>query len=566
MDSTYGNDMETASGDGPIVRFRDLVTVGEDAAARHLIGSDIDTGERVAIVVARPLADASPGVARAHADARIAAAQRAVAEPVEGMAPVRAVGRTPGGHPFSVSALGDGKLGGELLADEEGVPTDRAIEILLGAARALASAHAAGRSHGSIGPNFLIVGADGGVSLHGFGIAMPLDRQAVVGDEMAALARRDDVRALARMGRALFSDGRRTGRRMGVGVPAAVAALIARAESADPTLTARELALGLEDAAHERGAGPFGTDGEGVVIPAASAYDSSRWTEGRRPMARIAVAVAAALALLLLFGDFVRRASGDPEPVRTAQGAQPAVPSEELGAVYDSLAPDTAPSAPAATRPLAPPRGGVRQAERDASPAPSAPPPANVPGRASDASRKDAVLGAIPAGAVVRLLSGERVCTNTHAPGDRFPATVAAAVESADGAVLPAGSSAMVEVTSVDRSESADDPASIGLRVRQVTADGVAYPIVATIASASVEQGATASRASDAGKVVGGAVAGAILGQVLGGDTRSTVIGAATGAAAGTAIALGTRDRAGCIPHGGAIAIRLERPLRIPVP
>jgi hypothetical protein len=175
----------------------------------------------------------------------------------------------------------------------------------------------------------------------------------------------------------------------------------------------------------------------------------------------------------------------------------------------------------------------------------------------------EGTLATIPAGTNISLTSGERVCTNTHKPGDKFTATVAEAVMGSNGAVIPAGARAVVQVTSVDQSENVSDPARIGLVVQQIVVDGKAYPVDATITSASVEQVRTASKGSDAKKVIGGAVAGAILGQVLGKDTKSTVIGAATGAAAGTAIAMGTGDHAGCIPAGGAIAIRLNSPTQV---
>ncbi|HEU4563006.1 MAG TPA: hypothetical protein VFS05_00100 [Gemmatimonadaceae bacterium] len=169
----------------------------------------------------------------------------------------------------------------------------------------------------------------------------------------------------------------------------------------------------------------------------------------------------------------------------------------------------------------------------------------------------------IPAGTTITLSSGSRVCTNTHKAGDKFTATVTEAVSGANGAVIPAGATAVVQVTSVKRSENVNDPAQIGLVVQRISMDGKSYPVDATIASAQVDRVRESTRGNDAKKVVGGAVAGAILGQVLGKDTKSTVIGAATGAAAGTAVAMGTADYAGCIPQGGTIKIRLNTPATI---
>lgn len=172
-------------------------------------------------------------------------------------------------------------------------------------------------------------------------------------------------------------------------------------------------------------------------------------------------------------------------------------------------------------------------------------------------------MASIGAGTTISLRSGARVCTNTHKPGDRFTATVTNAVQGSNGAVIPAGATAVVQVTSVERSENANDPARLGLVVQSVRFEGKTYPIDASITSVATETQRESTRGDDAKKVIGGAIAGAVIGQILGKDTKSTVIGAATGAAAGTAIAMGTGDYAGCIPNGGNITIRLNSPAQI---
>lgn len=172
-------------------------------------------------------------------------------------------------------------------------------------------------------------------------------------------------------------------------------------------------------------------------------------------------------------------------------------------------------------------------------------------------------VASIGAGTTIALRSGARVCTNTHKPGDKFTATVTNAVQGSNGAVIPAGATAVVQVTSVERSENANDPARMGLVVQSVRFEGKTYPLDASITNVATETQRESTRGDDAKKVIGGAIAGAVLGQILGKDTKSTVIGAATGAAAGTAIAMGTGDYAGCIPDGGNITIRLNSPAQI---
>ena len=172
-------------------------------------------------------------------------------------------------------------------------------------------------------------------------------------------------------------------------------------------------------------------------------------------------------------------------------------------------------------------------------------------------------VATIAAGTTISLRSSERVCTNTKRPGDKFTATVTSAVQGSGGAVIPAGATAVVQVTSVERSENVNDPARLGLVVQSVRVNGKTYPIDASITSVATETQRESTRRDDAKKVIGGAIAGAVIGQILGKDTKSTVIGAATGAAAGTAIAMGTGDYAGCIPDGGNITIRLNSPAQI---
>ena len=172
-------------------------------------------------------------------------------------------------------------------------------------------------------------------------------------------------------------------------------------------------------------------------------------------------------------------------------------------------------------------------------------------------------VSSIGAGTTIALSSGARVCTNTHKPGDKFTATVTNAVQGSNGAVIPAGATAVVQVTSVERSENANDPARIGLVVQSVRFNGKTYPIDASITSVATETQRESTKKDDAKKVIGGAIAGAVIGQILGKDTKSTVIGAATGAAAGTAVAMGTGDYAGCIPSGGNITVKLNSAAQI---
>ena len=170
----------------------------------------------------------------------------------------------------------------------------------------------------------------------------------------------------------------------------------------------------------------------------------------------------------------------------------------------------------------------------------------------------EAALGTIAAGSTVNLASGSRICTNTNHVGDRFNATVTEAVSGSNGAVIPAGATATVEVTALKRSENANDNVTMGLRVVSFTFGGRTYPVSATTSYAKVDKVRNEPKAKDAQKVAVGAAVGGILGQVIGKNTKGTVIGAAAGAAVGAGAAAATANYEGCVPSGGRITVTLN--------
>ena len=175
-------------------------------------------------------------------------------------------------------------------------------------------------------------------------------------------------------------------------------------------------------------------------------------------------------------------------------------------------------------------------------------------GTASGAGR----VGTIPAGSEIHLASGSRVCTNTNKVGDRFNASVTSAVQGSNGAVIPAGATATVEVTELKRSENANDNVVMGFRVVSVSFGGHTYPVSATTSYAQVAKIKNQPKGKDVQKVVGGAAIGAIAGQILGKSTKATVIGAAAGGAAGAAAAAATANYEGCVNSGGRITATLN--------
>ncbi len=211
-----------------------------------------------------------------------------------------------------------------------------------------------------------------------------------------------------------------------------------------------------------------------------------------------------------------------------------------------------------------PPRTPARTTPRPTTPeTPTTTASGNTVTRGSSGSERS--LGSIPAGSEINLASNSRICTNTNRVGQRFSATVSNSVEGSNGAVIPAGATATVEITELNRSENINDPVRMGFRVVSVTFGGRTYPISATTTYANVDRVKNQPKSKDVQKVVGGAAVGAIIGQILGKDTKSTVIGAATGAAAGTAAAATTSNYEGCVPSGGRITITLDNATSVQV-
>src|ERR1700687_1684515 len=171
--------------------------------------------------------------------------------------------------------------------------------------------------------------------------------------------------------------------------------------------------------------------------------------------------------------------------------------------------------------------------------------------------------GMIASGSEISLYSGQRVCTNTYAVGDRFTASVAESVQGSNGVAIPAGATAVIEVTALKRSENANDNIAMEFVVRSIAFNGTTYPVSSTGTSAQVDKVRNGDASNDARKVATGAVIGAIAGQIFGHHTKSTVIGAATGAAAGAVVAGATGKYDGCVPNGGRISLKLTQPMTV---
>jgi len=181
----------------------------------------------------------------------------------------------------------------------------------------------------------------------------------------------------------------------------------------------------------------------------------------------------------------------------------------------------------------------------------------------SSSSSGGGAVGTVAAGTQLQLNSASKICTNTNAVGDKFTATVAEPVTGTNGAVIPAGATVTLTVTSLKRSENVNDKIIMEFAVNSVTFGGKTYPLDASVQSAAVDRVKNQPKSKDVQKVATGAVIGAIAGQILGKNTKSTVIGGAAGAAAGAAAAAATSNYEGCVDSGARIVVQLNSAAQI---
>jgi hypothetical protein len=138
--------------------------------------------------------------------------------------------------------------------------------------------------------------------------------------------------------------------------------------------------------------------------------------------------------------------------VRTdSQAPPPIVPPEESAPEHTS-APARAPTA-------------RRTIQATRAPLPAASSPAPAPPAAAS---RTAVL---PSGTILELAASDEICSADAKAGDRFAATLVAPVQGKGGAMLPAGTQAVLSVQRVPA------PNFLGARLDSIMAGGTALPI-----------------------------------------------------------------------------------------
>src|SRR6185312_2222906 len=281
--------------------------------------------------------------------------------------------------------------------------------------------------------------------------------------------------------------------------------------------------------------------------------------------ARTLVAVPAVLALVALAAcsgekknDTLAQDSTLNRDMQLANADTAAKPA--LNDVPATKTPAPAPSA-SATAPRSTPARSAPARAKPTTPTKSTTASGNTVTRTPGAA--ETPLGTIAAGTSIALTSNSRICTNTNHVGETVTATVANAVTGSNGAVIPAGAKAALEITQLKRSENVKDDIQMSFRVKSISFGGHTYPVTASVSSAQVDRVKNQPSSKDVQKVGTGAAVGAVVGQILGHSTKSTIIGGAVGAAAGAGAAAATSNYEGCVPNGGNITIALQDPIQV---
>lgn len=273
--------------------------------------------------------------------------------------------------------------------------------------------------------------------------------------------------------------------------------------------------------------------GSALIVAAACSKDGADKAQTDSSLARD-LALASAQPAQPTFQD----TAVAPEPIQAGRAQRPPEP------VKTRVATRQTPRPRVVERPSAPPPQHVETPK----PAPVAVAPAPAP------------VASIASGTGMGLTSGSKICT-TALPGEKFVATLNNEVTGANGAVLPTGATAVIEVASASGT---DENASINFRVRAIVVGDKSYPV-----NADVQPEASFVRTkvqgsdpnADKKKVIGGAIVGGLLGQLIGHNTKGTVIGAAAGAATGAAVAKATEKYESCLPAGAQFRVTLNSAL-----
>ena len=161
----------------------------------------------------------------------------------------------------------------------------------------------------------------------------------------------------------------------------------------------------------------------------------------------------------------------------------------------------------------------------------------------------------VPVGAELDVRLQGPLSSDTAQVEDRFTATTVVDLNSGTRVLIPAGSVVRGVVTGVDKAGRVERRGRLVLSFDQITVNGRAYPINATLTQAIESEGIR----GEVGKIGAGAGVGAIIGGILGGF-KGALAGILIGAG-GTVAATEGKDVE--LPAGTVLRLRFDSPVVI---
>jgi hypothetical protein len=167
----------------------------------------------------------------------------------------------------------------------------------------------------------------------------------------------------------------------------------------------------------------------------------------------------------------------------------------------------------------------------------------------------------LPAGTVLPLTLDSYVASDTSRVEDSVRAHVRRAIVVNGRTIVPAGSTLIGNITSVERPGRVKGRGYVAFRFSQLTTPEAGRVRIQT---SRVARSAPATKKADAMKIALPAAGGAAIGALVGGK-KGAAIGAAAGGGAGTGVVLSTRGKDVRLGPGAAVSVRLLQPVELDV-
>ena len=161
----------------------------------------------------------------------------------------------------------------------------------------------------------------------------------------------------------------------------------------------------------------------------------------------------------------------------------------------------------------------------------------------------------VPSGTELDVRLERELSSETAQVEDRFSATTLADLYQGNDVLIPAGSTLRGVVSSVQKATRTERKGSMTVAFDQITVNGRAYPIHATVTQAIQSEGIK----GEVGKIGAGAGVGAIIGGIIGG-AKGALLGVLIGGG-GTIAATEGKDVS--LPPGTVLRVRMEQPLLV---